>query len=203
MQGLWKEKVGGWNNKDCKRKKQSRKHTLKDKYNIIQKEIFEKKFKELNTNLFYLITEKKYCKNYEKKYCNIIFDDALLEAWTYDEKIWWTESNNKTEILSYDGYYYYENFKKKIKILGVIKYVEPIFYFDYEDNILTYPNQKLIYKNKLLDKYIFSFNKFYYYGSYVETLKEPRNYIKSVLNDYENNQDKILKFKKKQIYLLG
>ena len=50
-----KEKVGGWNNKDCKRKKQSRKHTLKDKYNIIQKEIFEKKFKELNTNLFYLI----------------------------------------------------------------------------------------------------------------------------------------------------
>jgi hypothetical protein len=31
MQGLWKENVGSWNNKDSKRKKQNRKHTLKDK----------------------------------------------------------------------------------------------------------------------------------------------------------------------------
>ena len=32
MQGLWKEKLGGFNNKDIKRKKQKRKHTLRDKY---------------------------------------------------------------------------------------------------------------------------------------------------------------------------
>jgi len=31
MQGKWKEQLGGYNAKDTKRKKQSRKHTLKDK----------------------------------------------------------------------------------------------------------------------------------------------------------------------------
>lgn len=31
MQGIWKEKIGGYNAKDKKRKKQTRKHTLKDK----------------------------------------------------------------------------------------------------------------------------------------------------------------------------
>lgn len=31
MTGLWKETVGGWNHKDSKRKRQTRKHTLRDK----------------------------------------------------------------------------------------------------------------------------------------------------------------------------
>jgi len=31
MNGTWKENIAGWNLKDCKRKKQTRKHTLKDK----------------------------------------------------------------------------------------------------------------------------------------------------------------------------
>ena len=31
MNGLWKETVGGWNHKDSKRKRQTRKHTLRDK----------------------------------------------------------------------------------------------------------------------------------------------------------------------------
>ncbi len=31
MNGLWKESVGGWNHKDTKRKKQKRKHTIRDK----------------------------------------------------------------------------------------------------------------------------------------------------------------------------
>ena len=31
MNGLWKETVGGWNRKDSKRKRQTRKHTLRDK----------------------------------------------------------------------------------------------------------------------------------------------------------------------------
>jgi len=31
MQGTWKENIQGWNTKDSKRKKQSRKHTLKDR----------------------------------------------------------------------------------------------------------------------------------------------------------------------------
>ena len=31
MQGLWKENLGGWNHKDTKRKRQSRKNTLRDK----------------------------------------------------------------------------------------------------------------------------------------------------------------------------
>lgn len=31
MQGLWKESIGGWNHKDTKRKKQTRKNTLRDK----------------------------------------------------------------------------------------------------------------------------------------------------------------------------
>lgn len=31
MNGLWKETVGGWNHKDSKRKRQTRKHLLRDK----------------------------------------------------------------------------------------------------------------------------------------------------------------------------
>ena len=31
MQGLWKEKLGGWNHKDSKRKKQTRRNSFKDK----------------------------------------------------------------------------------------------------------------------------------------------------------------------------
>lgn len=37
MQGTWKEKVGGWNHKGQRRKKQSRKHTLKDKAKALLK----------------------------------------------------------------------------------------------------------------------------------------------------------------------
>lgn len=37
MTGLWKENIGGWNAKNQKRKKQSRKHTLKDKGKVLIK----------------------------------------------------------------------------------------------------------------------------------------------------------------------
>lgn len=41
MQGIWKEKISGYK-KDCKRKKQSRKHTLKDKFKALNKKFIIK-----------------------------------------------------------------------------------------------------------------------------------------------------------------
>lgn len=54
MHGLWKEKTGGWNNKDSKRKKQKRKHTLKDKGRAILKtyEWQTEKSKKVDKNKF-------------------------------------------------------------------------------------------------------------------------------------------------------
>ena len=37
MQGLWKENLGGWNAKDCRRKSQSRNNTLRDKGRVLLK----------------------------------------------------------------------------------------------------------------------------------------------------------------------
>ena len=48
MQGTWKEKVGGWNHKDTKRKKQTRKHILKDKVKPLIKKFYydDKEFED-------------------------------------------------------------------------------------------------------------------------------------------------------------
>ena len=62
MQGLWKEKLGGFNNKDIKRKKQKRKHTLRDKYvglyftnrrndKKLNKDIYREDSKIIHTNI--------------------------------------------------------------------------------------------------------------------------------------------------------
>lgn len=45
MQGTWKENISGWNQKDSKRKKQSRKHTLKDKAKTLIKKFKYKNIK--------------------------------------------------------------------------------------------------------------------------------------------------------------
>jgi len=43
MHGLWKENLGGWNAKDCKRKNQSRKNTLRDKGRVLLNAFYKDK----------------------------------------------------------------------------------------------------------------------------------------------------------------
>lgn len=54
MNGLWKETVGGWNHKDSKRKRQTRKHTLRDKGRAILNtyDSFRHGSKKENANIF-------------------------------------------------------------------------------------------------------------------------------------------------------
>ena len=54
MNGLWKEAVGGWNHKDSKRKRQSRKHTLKDKGRALLNayDSFRRGIKKENADIF-------------------------------------------------------------------------------------------------------------------------------------------------------
>ena len=54
MKGLWKESVSGWNHKDSKRKKQNRKHTLKDNGLYIVKTFdgYRKKNRKTNPEIF-------------------------------------------------------------------------------------------------------------------------------------------------------
>ncbi len=118
MQGLWKSEINGWK-KDIKRKKINRKHFLKDKFNLIQKEILSNNFKEVET---------------------------------------------------------------------------PIF--QKEKNKFIYENNKFVYNSKELDKHLFNFDKYYYYGGYSEKVYIKRSEVKQNLK--KNIFD--FKFEKKQIF---
>lgn len=54
MNGSWKETVGGWNHKDSKRKRQTRKHTLRDKGKALLKtyDSFRNGSKKEDENIF-------------------------------------------------------------------------------------------------------------------------------------------------------
>ena len=54
MYGLWKETVGGWNHKDSKRKRQCRKHTLRDKGRALLKtyDSFRSGIRKENVDIF-------------------------------------------------------------------------------------------------------------------------------------------------------
>ena len=54
MQGLWKENLGGWNHKDTKRKRQSRKNTLRDKGRALLNvyDSYRHGSKKVNPNIF-------------------------------------------------------------------------------------------------------------------------------------------------------
>jgi len=54
MKGLWKENLGGWNHKDSKRKKQNRKHTLKDNgyYIVTSFDGYRNANKKVNSEIF-------------------------------------------------------------------------------------------------------------------------------------------------------
>ena len=101
MNGLWKENIGGWNNKDTKRKKQSRKHILKDKGRALLK-VYDSWFQEPkeDENIFreegavlWIKEKSEYKKQNMIEVCRVLVDN-------YDYKYSWFDDG----ILT-DGFY--------------------------------------------------------------------------------------------------
>ncbi len=101
MQGLWKSELNGWK-KDSKRKKCNRKHFIKDKINLIQKDVLnyysnkDSKFmnedklifqsKQLNKALFNSNKFIYYGSWSEKVFLNRTFVKQKLKQNIYDFK---------------------------------------------------------------------------------------------------------------------
>jgi hypothetical protein len=130
MQGLWKNEISDWK-KDSKRKKQNRKHFIKDKFNYLQKEIWKNNFKEIKTEVYEYIPEPKY---------------------------WYL----KKELFIYDS-------------------------------------SKLIFSSYQLDRHLFCFNKYHYYGGWIEKIILNRSFVKQKLKQgiYD------FSFQKKNFFVYG
>jgi hypothetical protein len=59
MNGLWKENISGWNNKDTKRKKQTRKHYLRDKGRLINNNFGRFSKKNLKNDSIYRVENEQ------------------------------------------------------------------------------------------------------------------------------------------------
>ena len=81
MQGTWKENISGYH-KDCRRKKQSRKHTLKDKVKPLIKKFI---YKDIDTNFIYTKGDRYSETIY-------VYDKPLSTDWSNQYGFWSTKS---------------------------------------------------------------------------------------------------------------
>lgn len=101
MNGLWKETVSGWNHKDSKRKRQTRKHTLRDKGRAI------------------LNTYDSFRSESKKENANIFREEGIVEVVSvYENKSPIYESNVKKYSVSYP-----EVDKNDKRLVDLIEYI--------------------------------------------------------------------------------
>lgn len=120
MQGLWKENVSVWNNKDTRRKKVNRKHYLKDKGNSIrwrnssynrhskkvQPEVFSvDEYEIVGTNAELNPTRYKNIKYFIEVW-NITWYGKSYQAYNWNDK--WYDSWTHIEIKPYVPTNWYE-----------------------------------------------------------------------------------------------
>jgi len=136
MKGLWKENISGWNSKNTKRKKQTRKHTLKDNGRIINN-LFNKK--SLKTKKIFRIENKvenimTYGEYYPKQYKEIKSVKTYYINWygkeyeAYKFKDIWYDINTNKEIKPFKISQWDEYMKQPI----IVKYIDT---YDFDDEI--------------------------------------------------------------------
>lgn len=148
MKGLWKENLGSWNHKDTKRKKQTRKHTLKDNIKVLIKE-------EINY--------------YKEGECELVLpkpvyeDCGVVEVWNvmfskYEYFFDYSKPRRAYYIPQLGWFDDYTNnsidkpFHKKVELVGkkFVKYPRPIkVKSGYRKNILTFGGEVFLYGKPL------------------------------------------------------
>lgn len=104
MNGLWKETVSGWNHKDSKRKRQTRKHTLRDKGRAI------------------LNTYDSFGSGSKKENANIFREEGIVEVVSvYENKSPIYESNVRKYSVSYP-----EVDKNDKRLIDIIEYTSTL-----------------------------------------------------------------------------
>ena len=203
MQGVWKEKINGWN-KDNKRKKQSRKHTLKDKAKILIRKFYhqdidndsirrecrkyfditKKDIKKSEDSFICRVEFKYYLDRNKKKYHRAIYEPRrYFTRICYQLKYKWYDVYTNEEII-FDEHHILFKFEKIH-----IRYKEPLIVS--EDSIsldrFYYDNTVFIYGNPLP-------NKFYkMYGFYSTTLKK---FYKKVSHTRTRRNERVWLYKK-------
>lgn len=100
MKGLWKEQLSGWNQKDSKRKKQNRNHTIKDNLNELRKTLTSKKWNNNNNNIkkeeYELIVNKD-------KYSGQIIENKKMNLYLIDLKFY--DKKNNVKNIVFKGFF--------------------------------------------------------------------------------------------------
>lgn len=135
MKGLWKENLGGWNAKGGKRKKQTRKQTLKDSYDYLSKTpddrleadgilVYDKKFLLINeykeSEAIFLRVFKIRVSNGRYAWTSTSAYDAYQQT-DYYGKVWWRCSKTHEWICAAD-----KKSKYDYKDVEVIREVETL-----------------------------------------------------------------------------
>jgi len=138
MKGLWKNELGGWS-KDTKRKKQTRRHHIKDNGKALWK-IYIAQWKKsperkVDSDIYFNdcdLEEVTYRGRKKIEYAEvwkIEVNGKVHFAWTTDRTIWYDDYTNESiEISSYDDIYY--PYIKKLEFIESVpfddeKWVKP------------------------------------------------------------------------------
>jgi len=148
MNGTWKENISGYDRKSNKRKKQTRKHLLKDKakYHITHSEYYGRKNKKLsnNPNVCYIegavehtpsmVKNKKELyvdvytidvDNYDRTECNVTLTDVIRGCFEGNTKIAFNHHGRWYDI------YTYEHIRGAVKKLTKIDTI----YLDWDESL--------------------------------------------------------------------
>lgn len=111
MQGIWKENLNGWNHKDSKRKKTTRKYLLKEKGRIIEK-IYDGNYR-------YKSTKTDNSKYYEDKYELSYTKDRYLKP-----------IQKTADVLRVEFYYYKSDIPREKRNYENRTYIKANVYLD-------------------------------------------------------------------------
>ncbi len=122
MDGLWKEKIGGWNSKDSKRKSQTRNNTLRDKGRALLNVYNGHKTQKEDTNIFREESVVEWTSNKVRT-----FKEFKIEIWKVA-----TPGSVRRVLICAEGVNHWTTVDGKDKIRTAYKYNNT--WYDYFDD---------------------------------------------------------------------
>lgn len=133
MNGYWKNSIGGWNHKDSKRKKQTRKNYIRDRGKILHKLFIrdsKKRERLVNEDIYRVENEVTYIRTYGHIWPEMLKPKNTVEVWKvlYNDKIYivWEHYGSyyddvTNEYIDFKIEFDSHNFRK-IELLDIVGY---------------------------------------------------------------------------------